>query len=152
MNGNAKLELARLLLQAKLDGQGQVLEALLPMPRALRASAPQSFALVGAETIEQLVWAERDAAPSYWSAWARVRFGFSRRDEKLVPEHWLTVGKRGSLLTNSPRLAINPANAVLNYFTRSSKQRTRLACLKLGLDTGLGVVDVDSRNRDSLAL
>ena len=152
VDGNAKLELARLLLQAKLDGQGQVLEALLPMPSSRASFRTAVVALVGAETIEQLVWAERDAALAYWSAWARVRFGFSRRDEKLVPEHWLTVGKRGSLLTNSPRLAINPANAVLNYLYAILEAETRLACLKLGLDPGLGVVHVDYQNRDSFAL
>jgi CRISPR-associated endonuclease Cas1 len=152
IDGGAKVELGRLLLQAKLDGQGQVLEGLLPESGLRESFRAAVFALAEAETIEELVWAERDAALAYWSAWARVRFAFSRRDEKLVPEHWLGVGKRGSLLSNSPRLAINPANAILNYLYAILEAETRLACLKLGLDPGLGVVHVDYQNRDSFAL
>jgi CRISPR/Cas system-associated endonuclease Cas1 len=41
---------------------------------------------------------------------------------------------RGSLLTSSPRLAINPANAILNYLYAILEAETRLACLTLGLD------------------
>jgi CRISPR-associated endonuclease Cas1 len=152
IDGDASLELARMLLQAKVDGQGQVLEALLPQPSIRESFRTAVVALAQAERIEQLVWAERDAALAYWSAWSRVRFGFSRRDEGLVPEHWLEFGKRGSLLSNSPRLAINPANAILNYLYAILEAETRLACLKLGLDPGLGVVHVDHQNRDSFAL
>jgi hypothetical protein len=59
---------------------------------------------------------------------------------------------RGSLLTSSPRLAIKPANAILNYLYAILEAETRLACLTLGLDPGLGIVHADHRDRDSFAL
>ena len=63
----------------------------------------------------------------------------------LVPEHWLVFGQRGSLLTSSPRLAINPANAIFNYLYALLEAETRFACLIVGLDPGLGIVHVDYR-------
>jgi hypothetical protein len=74
------------------------------------------------------------------------------RDARLVPEYWRSFGMRGSLLTSSPRLAINPANAILNYLYAILEAETRLACLTLGLDPGLGIVHADYRDRDSFAL
>jgi hypothetical protein len=59
---------------------------------------------------------------------------------------------RGSFLTSSPRLAIKPANAILNYLYAILEAETRLACLTLGLDPGLGIVHADHRDRDSFAL
>jgi len=40
---------------------------------------------------------------------------FSKVDLRRVPDHWLTFGSRVSPLSASPRLAVNPANAILNY-------------------------------------
>ena len=92
------------------------------------------------------------AAAAYWSAWAEVPVRFARRDVGRVPEAWLTFGARTSPLTASPRLAVNPANAVLNYLYAILEAEARLACLAVGLDPGLGVLHADLKARDSLAL
>jgi CRISPR-associated protein Cas1 len=42
--------------------------------------------------------------------------------------------------------------AILNYLYAILEAETRLACLTVGLDPGLGLVHVDYRNRDSFAL
>jgi len=145
------IEIARMLLQVKLDGQAAVLElhAADTEASAVRAA---TAALAKASTLERLVWAERDAALAYWGVWARREVRFATTDLKAVPEHWLSFGQRGSLLTGSPRLAINPANALLNYLYAILEAETRLACLTVGLDPGLGIVHVDYRRRDSFAL
>jgi len=44
-----------------------------------------------------------------------VQLNFSKADAARIPEHWKRFGSRVSPLTNSPRLAVNPANAILNY-------------------------------------
>lgn len=146
------LEVARMLLQAKLDGQTQALKLLRAEDNRNESLRRAMVALADATTLDQLLRAERDAALAYWAAWESIAVTFSPRDERLVPEHWLSFGLRGSLLTGSPRLAINPANALLNYLYAILEAETRLACLAVGLDPGLGIVHVDYRSRDSFAL
>lgn len=56
-----------------------------------------------------------------------------------------------STLTGSPRLAVHPPNAVLNYLYAILEAEARLVAAELGLDPGLGVLHRDTPNRDSLA-
>jgi CRISPR-associated endonuclease Cas1 len=90
-------------------------------------------------------------AKAYWSAWHDVPITFPRNDLGHVPRHWQVFGTRESPLTSSPRLAVNPANAILNYLYAILEAEARLAATTLGLDPGLGVLHLDSRTRDSLA-
>ena len=53
--------------------------------------------------------------------------------------------------TGSPRLAVNPPNAMLNYLYAVLESESRLAAAALGLDPGIGVLHVDTPARDSLA-
>jgi CRISPR/Cas system-associated endonuclease Cas1 len=68
-----------------------------------------------------------------------------------VPNHWRCFGTRKSPLTGSPRLAVNPPNAILNYLYAVLESEARLAASALGLDPGIGVLHVDTDARDSLA-
>jgi CRISPR-associated endonuclease Cas1 len=99
----------------------------------------------------ELRLAEAQAAAAYWSAWAAVAVRFARRDVDRVPVHWLTVGPRSSALTGAPRLATNPANALLNYLYALLEGEATLAARLVGLDPGLGVLHADQLNRDSLS-
>jgi hypothetical protein len=63
----------------------------------------------------------------------------------------LSFRTRISPLTGSPRLAANPANAILNYLYAVLESESRIATAALGLDPGLGVLHVDTPHRDSLA-
>lgn len=65
--------------------------------------------------------------------------------------HWQRFDTRKSPLSGSPRLAANPANAILNYLYAILESETRLAISALGLDPGLGFWHVDTPARDSLA-
>ena len=76
---------------------------------------------------------------------------FPRIDLPKVPDHWRTLGSRKSLLSGSPRLAVNPANAMLNYLYAVLESETRLALTTLGLDSGLGFFHTDTAARDGLA-
>jgi hypothetical protein len=80
-----------------------------------------------------------------------VPVNFSKADSAKIPEHWKRFGSRVSPLTNSPRLAVNPASAILNYLYAILESESRLALAALGLDPGLGVLHNDLRGRDSLA-
>jgi hypothetical protein len=76
---------------------------------------------------------------------------FPTADYRRVPEHWRTFGTRKSVLTGSPRLAVNPPNAMLNYMYALLESESRLAAASVGLDPGIGVLHVDTDARDSLA-
>ena len=80
--------------------------------------------------------AEAKGALAYWGAWKDVSLRFARKDEKSIPEHWRIFGQRRSPITDSPRLAANPANAMLNYLYALLEAETRFACLACGLDPG----------------
>jgi len=108
-------------------------------------------ALATADTIEAVRLFESQAAYAYWSAWRIVPVVFPKNDLRRVPEHWRSFGSRRSPLTNSPRLAVNPPNAMLNYLYAVLESEARLSLAALGLDPGIGIMHVDSLSRDSLA-
>jgi len=148
----AGVEIARAVLAAKVSGQRAVLDEL---PHTNGAVDPVEAALAEiaqAATIRDLVFAESQAAEAYWEAWSPLRLPFSTRDSAKLPDHWQTVGQRSSLLSHGPRLATNPAGAILNYLYALLEAETILACHAVGLDPGLGIFHVDQRDRASLAL
>lgn len=146
------VEITRMLLGEKLAGQRMVLDLLDTAQELQQTFAEAETCLQEADTLDELVFAERDAALAYWSAWAPVEIRFRHSDVPRLPDHWHRFGKRGSPLTQAPRLAVNPINALLNYLYAILEAETRIACLTLGLDPTLGIVHADYRSRDSLAL
>ena len=148
--------IARRLIAEKIAAQAETLaivDQVVPVGEAtivaLRVAAGR---LHVATCRDEIRTAEAMAAAAYWSAWAQVPVRLARRDVGRVPEAWLTFGARTSPLTASPRLAVNPANAVLGYLYAILEAEARLACLAVGLDPGLGVLHADQKARDSLAL
>jgi CRISPR-associated endonuclease Cas1 len=146
------LEISRSILTEKLRGQQRTLGTLTADPKLLDAMAAATSRLETATSVDELVWAERDAALAYWSSWSTVRVRFVPRDRDRVPDHWHGFGQRSSPLTSGPRLATNPANAILNYLYALLEAESRLALLAVGLDPCVGIVHADTRGRDSLAL
>jgi CRISPR-associated endonuclease Cas1 len=151
MTSPVGIEAARMILRNKLHGQGAVLR------RMGGAAAEQSVVraldqLEAATSLDGLIAAESHAATAYWAAWAGLPVAFAAPDCDRVPEHWRSFGKRGSPLTQSPRLAISPANAVLNYLYALAEAESRFALFAVGLDPGIGIVHADQGARNSLAL
>ncbi len=146
------VSLIREVLAAKLRGQA----ALLPrLPGGDIAGPVIEHALGDLEragTTEQLRQAEAAGAKAYWAAWIGLPIPVARKDAGKVPTHWLAFNARSSPLTGSPRSAADPANALLNYLYALLEAETRIACLVVGLDPGLGVLHADLKARDSLAL
>jgi len=146
------LELARALVRRKIEGQAANAEQL-PSGEAASQEIRQHLEELDVVTsVDELRGVEACAANAYWSAWSSLPVRFVKRDELRVPEHWSTFGQRVSVLTASPRRAINPANAVLNYLYATLEAETTLALKAVGLDPGMGVMHADQRNRESLAL
>jgi CRISPR-associated endonuclease Cas1 len=145
------VKIARELIYRKLCGQENLVRQKLDAPLAANSISQFCLALAEAESIPSIRQLESQAAHAYWSAWRNVPVGFPKNDLGRVPEHWRMFGSRHSPLTGSPRLAVNPPNAILNYLYAVLESEARLAIAALGLDPGIGVMHVDSPSRDSLA-
>jgi CRISPR-associated endonuclease Cas1 len=150
-HSGAALRIALELIDKKLAGQEQV--ARHKMKAAGNADAIHCYRseLAEADSIEKVRSIEAAAAIAYWSAWRSLPISFPKKDEQRVPDHWRVFGARMSPLTSSPRLAVNPPNAMLNYGYAVLESEASLAATALGLDPGLGVLHLDTKARNSLA-
>lgn len=147
----AGLEIAKELISRKLAGQGQIAHYKLRDPATAAEIGQLRSAIATADSIPSLRRIEAQGAAAYWYAWRNLPVTFPRSDLNRVPEHWRMFGSRTSPLTGSPRLAANPANAMLNYLYTVLESEARLAAAALGLDPGLGFLHLDTPARDSLA-
>ena len=148
-------EIAHYVISEKLAGQAKVLkrpELALVEPGKPPGIAETVESALNAKSLKELLLAESAGAATYWGAWRDIEVKFARKDEKRIPKHWRTFGLRSSPITGAPRLAANPANAMLNYLYALLEAETHFACLACGLDPGLGVFHADQKSRDSLAL
>jgi CRISPR-associated endonuclease Cas1 len=145
------LRIASKLIEKKLLGQEQVARYKLLNVKAADTISSYRAQLPQAETSERIRIIESRAASAYWAMWRDLPINFPRKEEPRVPEHWSTFGTRVSPLTGSPRLAVNPPNAILNYLYAILESESRLAAAALGLDPGISVLHVDAPARDSLA-
>jgi CRISPR-associated protein Cas1 len=145
------LKIARELIVQKLLGQERVIRKFFKECPSSQAVVDARRSVARANTKEEIRRWEAKGALAYWSAMREVPVNFSKSDSSKIPEHWKRFGSRVSPLTNSPRLAVNPANAILNYLYAVLESESRLALAALGLDPGIGVLHNDLRSRDSLA-
>jgi CRISPR-associated protein Cas1 len=150
-NGMA-VKIASELISVKLSGQEMLVRWKLKNVSAADSIAGLQDRLANAGEVDAIRGIESRAAAEYWSAWREVPALFARKDVNRVPTHWLSFGTRHSPLTGGPRLAINPANALLNYTNAVAESECRLAATACGLDPGMGFLHTDTANRDSLAL
>jgi CRISPR-associated endonuclease Cas1 len=143
--------MSRELIDRKLGGQERIArESLQDHPTATVIKQFRSE-LAEVESIDAIRFIEARAAKAYWNAWRSVSITSLEKELPRVPEHWRSFGSRVSPLSSSPRLAANPVNAILNYLYALLEAECRLAIAALGLDPGMGVLHMDTTNRDSLA-
>jgi len=145
------LDIARELINQKLVGQKRVALKYFQSSTAAFAIMAARNRLAAAGCSEDILRCEAEGAQAYWKAWRELPIIYPRVDLHRVPEHWKKFGSRMSALTHSPRLAVNPPNAMLNYLYALLESEARLALAALGLDPGIGVLHKDTRTRDSLA-
>ena len=150
-NGTA-LHISRELIAAKLRGQETLLREKVRNSAGADSIAALRSRLADSADLNAVRGLESRAAAEYWDAWRTIPVLFPRKDVPLVPNHWQSFGTRHSPLTGGPRLAVNPANALLNYTNAIAESECRLAACACGLDPGLGFLHTDIANRDSLAL
>lgn len=147
----AALRITRELIRQKIRGQELVARNKLLDTAAADRIAAFHAELPTAENITSIRLIEAQAALAYWSAWRTLPVVFPKKDLTRVPEHWRRFGTRISPLTGSPRLAVTPACAMMNYLYALLEAEASLAARALGLDAAMGIFHVDQPNRDSLA-
>ena len=147
----AALQITRELIGQKLAGQERAARKNLSDSTTADTIARFRIAVATAGTIDAIRQLESQGAAAYWAAWRDLPITFPKTDLPKVPQHWRRFDTRKSPLSGSPRLAANPANAILNYLYAVLESETRLAVAALGLDPGLGFWHVDTPARDSLA-
>jgi len=145
------VDVARYLLTTKVEGQLKVLGKVPRVAEAREYITAILREMRDTDSLGDLRHMESRAAASYWDALRDLPVRFVGRDAAKVPTHWNTVGSRGSVLTESPRKAITPAHALLNYLYAVLEAEARIASLAMGCDPGLGVIHTDSGQRDSFA-
>jgi len=146
------VDIARLVLGEKLRGQAAVLRELPATTRSTEQVDQALRQLDAATDLPGLLAAEFAAASAYWNAWSTVALPFPPAQRVRLPQHWMSFGRRYSVLTRANRVATNPANAMLNYFYALLESETAIACQTIGLDPGIGVFHADKPGRASLAL
>jgi CRISPR-associated endonuclease Cas1 len=155
LDTRAGLDIARRLIGDKIAAQAETLAAVESLAEVdaatLIALNDATARLRVATSRDEIRLAESAAAAAYWRAWSPVPVRWARHDAESVPAHWLAFGSRTSPLTASPRLAANPANAILNYLYALLEAEATFAARVVGLDPGLGVLHADQLNRDSLS-
>jgi CRISPR-associated endonuclease Cas1 len=149
------LRIAQLLLGAKIDRQATVAQKVLAAPFLAANIRGYLREIETATSIAECLDAESQAANAYFGGWAgTVHIRFAQHDRTTVPEHWHRFASRRSPIMRgrTPRVATTPINAMLNYLYALAEIECRIALITLGLDPGLGIVHVDAKARDSVAL
>jgi CRISPR-associated endonuclease Cas1 len=148
---NTAFRISRELIDQKLAGQERAARDSLRDQEASTAIREIRSELAEVESIDAILNVEARAARIYWKTWKDVQILFPRKELARVPDHWRTYESRASVLSGSPRLAVNPLNAILNYLYALLEAECRLAIAALGLDPEMGFFHKDTVNRASLA-
>lgn len=143
------LEVTRYLLSLKLRGQ----RANLAHLGYISPDVDRACEIIDqAGTLDACRQIESSTAQSYWECLSQTVCTFRAPDRRRVPAHWSEPGSRYARKTRSPRNAVTPFNALLNYLYKLAEAETRVALRAVGLDPGLGIVHTDRPGRDSMAL
>jgi len=142
------LKIAKWLIIRKITGQRDSVRALGQSSDSVEGFLSE---VEHARTIPHLRYLEARAADAYWRGWGSVSVHFAPPSYlKKIPGHWATFRGRGSPISNGPRNAADPVNALLNYAYALLEAEARIACYEAGLDPYLGILHTDQDARRSL--
>jgi CRISPR-associated endonuclease Cas1 len=151
------LDMARSLIAEKMRGEAKVLTTHLGADNAASTILDLVAGVASAVTIDEVRQHEATAAACYWQNWvgrSESAARFVAHDARRVPPHWTRFEGRRSVLasSNANRRAERPVNAICNYLFALLEAEATMACYAVGLDPGFGLVHLDVRKRQSMAL
>ena len=150
INGTA-LKISKELISHKLAGQETLVRDMLHDAATADAIYRFQTELPNAGSIESVRLIESQSARLYWQTFSGLPIKWLSKDEGRVPEHWKRFDSRISPLTHSPRLAANPANALLNLLYSLLESESTLAASAMGLLPEIGLLHADTPRRNSLS-
>jgi CRISPR-associated endonuclease Cas1 len=150
INGTA-LNISKELISRKLNGQASLVRDMLSDSATADAIDRFQTELPIADSMERVRLIESQSARLYWQTWSALPINWLRKDEGRVPQHWKRFDSRISPLTHSPRLAANPANALLNLLYSLLESESTLAASAMGLLPEIGLLHADTPRRNSLS-
>ena len=137
------------LLRAKIQGQAENLRWLGQHPAADETAAYIDRLKSARRGAVDLLGIEGMASVVYWRVLSETPLLFGKRQS--VPDHWRALGVRHSTITGTPRGAVTPGNALLNYLYSVLASEITVALHTAGLDPALGLLHADKDDRASLA-
>lgn len=148
-------QIAADLLRAKIEGQAANVRAMGEL-----FAATQIGRLVDeldSVDPDSLLPVEATAARIYFETWIeQVAMRFVAAERDTIPKRWSRFEGRHSAIgigtRGKARNATDPLNAVLNFLFSVLEAEAVLACHRVGIDPGLGVLHRDQIGRNSLAL
>lgn len=115
---------------------------------ALSISKDRENLLHSCINIDSLRGLEAQVAAAYWQCFEGIPLNWAKT--KNIPIHWLTIGSRTSPKSNSPRKAIDPFHAGMNYLYSILETKIKRACIISGIDPDFGIIHADKPHRTSL--
>ncbi|SPF51592.1 hypothetical protein SBF1_5150004 [Candidatus Desulfosporosinus infrequens] len=116
--------------------------------KALTISSNREELLVSSLNPDAQRVLEAQAAAAYWPAFEGVELSWQKSAK--IPNHWRTIGNRTSPKSCSPRKAIDPFHAGLNYLYAVLETKFKRSCFINGIDSDFGIIHADHANRASL--
>lgn len=146
---NTGLQIARWLITEKMNGQAENLDALGISSGRIRE---EMKAIPGAGSTLEIMVHEGRAAAHYWSSLENIPLTFIRKDQRRIPDHWLSLGGRMSPISKRAMHAATPGQAVINYMYAVAESLCSIELAAVGLNPELGILHTDVDNRRSMAL
>jgi CRISPR-associated endonuclease Cas1 len=93
---------------------------------------------------------EARATLAYFTVWQSMPLLWSGTARHPVPQEWLVVGQRRTMLTGTNRNASHPMNAILNYAYGVLESQIRIAATSQGFDPSIGYLHASRPGRVAL--
>lgn len=148
-----RIQIAKWLVQDKIDGQKKTLEqwkGRIGTVSTLAAMIDDCDYM--SHSVLDAMLIERSAASAYWTHLAQMPIKWDSRSKKTIPASWLNVGERASSLStgNNAQHAVSPFHSALNWLGAVLDRRIYIHILRYGLNPSTGILHANKGNRASL--
>ncbi|WP_157935531.1 CRISPR-associated endonuclease Cas1 [Kyrpidia spormannii] len=142
-----RLALARPMIEAKIAGEWRVLQWLAQA--GIIEECPAVPVEAEPDSLDALRLVEARAAAVYWGCVAGIPIRFDR-PSRVPSRDWQTVGPRSSPKTGTPRRAVSPFHATLNYAYTILAGLARRVIVEYRIDPDIPLLHAYHATRPSL--